>query len=291
LFLDVANRRSLVLLDEFGTGSDPDLGGALAEVFFEELYGRKSYGVITTHYSNIKIKAAQMKHASNGCMLFNTQTLEPTYQLSIGQPGSSFTFEVAEINGIPKELIAAAKKKMTKQKVQMDEMLASLQEEKTRYQELTQSAQSAGELASSAITEYEKKREKMEDRLQRQQETIEKNNKFLNHGRKLMQFIDAYMLRSKNKELMDDVKKYIAMEKTKIDEDRKQKSIQKKIQKDKEDTHTQERRTGSIKVGSLVRLANTKQTGTVLELEKGQAVVAIGVFRTKVEVAKLEFIQ
>lgn len=291
LFLDVANRRSLVLLDEFGTGSDPDLGGALAEVFFEELYGRKSYGVITTHYSNIKLKAAQMKHARNGCMLFNTQTLEPTYQLSIGQPGSSFTFEVAEINGIPKELIAAAKKKMSKQKVQMDEMLASLQEEKTRYQELTQSAQSAGELASSAITEYEKKREKMEERLQRQQETIEKNNKFLNHGRKLMQFIDAYMLRSKNKELMDDVKKYIAMEKTKIEEDRKQKSIQKKIQKEKEEKQTKERRTGSIKVGSLVRLVNTKQTGTVLELDKGQAVVAIGVFKTKVEVERLEFIQ
>lgn len=291
LFLDVANRRSLVLLDEFGTGSDPDLGGALAEVFFEELYGRKSYGVITTHYSNIKLKAAQMKHARNGCMLFNTQTLEPTYQLSIGQPGSSFTFEVAEINGIPKELIAAAKKKMSKQKVQMDEMLASLQEEKTRYQELTQSAQSAGELASSAITEYEKKREKMEERLQRQQETIERNNKFLNHGRKLMQFIDAYMLRSKNKELMDDVKKYIAMEKTKIEEDRKQKSIQKKIQKEKEEKQTKERRTGSIKVGSLVRLVNTKQTGTVLELDKGQAVVAIGVFKTKVEVERLEFIQ
>ncbi|MFN5621095.1 MAG: endonuclease MutS2, partial [Flavobacteriales bacterium] len=291
LFLDVANRRSLVLLDEFGTGSDPDLGGALAEVFFEELYGRKSYGVITTHYSNIKIKAAQMKHASNGCMLFNTQTLEPTYQLSVGQPGSSFTFEVAEINGIPKELIAAAKKKMSKQKVQMDEMLASLQEEKTRYQELTQSAQSAGELASSAIVEYEKKREKMEDRLQRQQDTIEKNNKFLNHGRKLMQFIDAYQLRSKNKELMEDVKKYIAMEKTKIEEDRKQKSIQKKIQKEKEEHQTKERRTGSIKVGSLVRLANTKQTGTVMELDKGQAIVAIGVFKTKVEVERLEFIQ
>ena len=291
LFLDVSNRRSLVLLDEFGTGSDPDLGGALAEVFFEELYGRKSFGVITTHYSNIKLKAAQLKHAMNGCMLFNTQTLEPTYQLSIGQPGSSFTFEVAEINGIPKELIAAAKKKMSQQKVQMDEMLSSLQDEKTRFQLLTQSAQSAGELASSAIVEYEKKREKMEDRLQRQQETMEKNNKFLNHGRKLMQFIEAYQLRTKNKELMDEVKKYIAMEKTKIDDVRKQKSIQKKIQKETEETQTKERRTGSIKVGSLVRLANTKQTGTVLELDKGQATVAIGFFKTKVEVAKLEFIQ
>ncbi|MFN8699574.1 MAG: endonuclease MutS2, partial [Flavobacteriales bacterium] len=78
-FLQVANRRSLVLLDEFGTGSDPDLGGALAEVFFEEIYNRKSFGVITTHYGNIKLKAAQLRNAVNGCMLFNTETLEPMY--------------------------------------------------------------------------------------------------------------------------------------------------------------------------------------------------------------------
>jgi DNA mismatch repair protein MutS2 len=289
-FLDVSNRRSLVLLDEFGTGSDPDLGGALAEVFFEELYNRRSFGVITTHYGNIKLKAAQLRNARNGCMLFNTQTLEPTYQLSIGQPGSSFTFEVAEINGIPKALIEAAKNKLSKQKVQMDEMLASLQDEKSKYQVLTQSAQSAGELASSAITEYEKKREKMEERLQKQQDTMERNNKYLNHGRRLMQFIDSYNLRTKNKELLDEVKKYLAMEKTKIEDDRKQKSIQKKIHKDKEERKTQERRTESIKVGSTVRLENTKQTGKVIELDKGQAVVAIGVFKTKVDIGRLEFI-
>jgi DNA mismatch repair protein MutS2 len=290
-FLDVANRRSLVLLDEFGTGSDPDLGGALAEVFFEELYNRKSFGVITTHYGNIKLKAAQLRNARNGCMLFNTQTLEPTYQLSIGQPGSSFTFEVAEINGIPKELIEAAKKKMSKQKVQMDEMLASLQDEKSKYQLLTQSAQSAGELASNAITEYEKKRERMEEKLQKQQDTMERNNKYLNHGRKLVQYIESYNLRTKNKELLDEVKKYLAMEKTKIEDARKQKSIQKSIIKEKEEAKTKERRTGSIKVGSLVKLENTKQTGTVIDLEKGQATVAIGVFKTKVDVNRLEFIK
>ena len=289
-FLDVANRRSLVLLDEFGTGSDPDLGGALAEVFFEELYNRRSFGVITTHYGNIKLKAAQLRNARNGCMLFNTQTLEPTYQLSIGQPGSSFTFEVAEINGIPKSLIEAAKNKLSKQKVQMDEMLASLQDEKSKYQLLTQSAQSAGELASSAITEYEKKRERMEERLQKQQDTMERNNKYLNHGRRLVQFIESYNLRTKNKELLDEVKKYLAMEKTKIEDDRKQKSIQKSIVKQKEQEQTKERRTGAIKVGSTVRLENTKQTGKVIELEKGQAVVAIGVFKTKVDVSRLEFI-
>jgi len=161
-FLDVANRRSLVLLDEFGTGSDPDLGGALAEVFFEELYRRNCFGVVTTHYSNIKLKAASLPKAMNGCMLFNTATLEPTYQLSIGQPGSSFTFEVAEINGIPKEMITSAKKKLSKQKVQMDELLASLQEEKTRFENLSQSARDAGVMASKTINEYDGKLDKLE---------------------------------------------------------------------------------------------------------------------------------
>jgi DNA mismatch repair protein MutS2 len=267
------------------------LGGALAEVFFEELYNRKSFGVITTHYGNIKLKAAQLRNARNGCMLFNTQTLEPTYQLSIGQPGSSFTFEVAEINGIPKELIEAAKKKMSKQKVQMDEMLASLQDEKSKYQLLTQSAQSAGELASNAITEYEKKRERMEEKLQKQQDTMERNNKYLNHGRKLVQYIESYNLRTKNKELLDEVKKYLAMEKTKIEDARKQKSIQKSIVKQREEKKAKDRRTEAIKVGSTVRLENTKQTGKVIEMDKGQAVVAIGVFKTKVDLGKLEFIQ
>jgi DNA mismatch repair protein MutS2 len=290
-FLDVANRRSLVLLDEFGTGSDPDLGGALAEVFFEEMYNRKSFGVITTHYSNIKLKAAQLNHAINGCMLFNTKTLEPTYQLSIGQPGSSFTFEVAEINGIPKEMIEAAKKRMSKQKVQLDKMLASLQEGKTRFESLTANAQAAGDLASNAISEYERKSLRMEEKLQKQNETIERNNKYLNHGRKLVQFIESYNLRSKNKELLDDVKKYIAIEKTKVDDERKQKSIKKKVAKQNEEVEHKQKRTESIKVGSLVKLENTKQTGTVIDLDRGQATVAIGVFKTKVDVQKLEFIK
>ena len=78
-----------------GTGSDPDLGGALAESIFETIYTKKSYGVITTHYANIKLKADKLRNARNGCMLFNTETLEPLYKLDIGQPGSSFTARYA----------------------------------------------------------------------------------------------------------------------------------------------------------------------------------------------------
>lgn len=291
LFLQVANKRSLVLLDEFGTGSDPDLGGALAEVFFEELYRKKTFGVITTHYSNIKIKAAELPHAINACMLFNTQTLEPTYQLSLGQPGSSFTFEVAEINGIDKKLIDAAKKKLSKQKVQMDEMLASLQEEKNRLEELSKNALSAAQYANITIVDFEKKKEKYEERLEKQQETIERNNKYLNHGKRLAAFIESYDLQKKNKDVLEDVKKYLAMEKTKIDYERKQRSVQKKLNKEKDHTEKKQKRKEAIKIGSLVRLQNTKQTGTVMEIEKDQAIVAIGNFKTKVDVVKLEWIR
>lgn len=290
-FLSVANRRSLILLDEFGTGSDPDLGGALAEVFFEELYNRKSFGVITTHYGNIKLKAAQLRNAVNGCMLFNTETLEPTYKLSIGQPGSSFTFEVAEINGIPMDMIEAAKSKLSQQKVQMDELLSSLQIEKTRYEEYTKNAEEAGKLANETIKNFEKKKEKFEERLQRQQDIIERNNKFLSHGKKMAQFIESWHLRQKNKELQEEVKKYIVVEKNKIDEERKAKSIQKKISEKKQEKTKKISNRDKIKTGSLVRLENTKQTGSVLELDNGQAIVAFGVFKTKVDVDKLVFIR
>lgn len=290
-FLDVANRKTLVLLDEFGTGSDPDLGGALAEVFFEELYTKKAFGVITTHYGNIKLKAAQLRNAVNGCMLFNTETLEPTYKLSIGQPGSSFTFEVAEINGIPMKLIETAKTKLSESKVHLDELLSSLQEEKNRFEVLSQTADEAGQLASKTIRDFETKKEKFEDRLLRQQETIERNNKYLNHGKRMAQFIESWNLKAKNKELLDELKKYVVVEKTKIDEERKQKTILKKISQKGQEKEKKQAHRDRIKVGSLVRMVNTKQTGTVLEIENGQAIVAFGVFKTKLDLGKLEFIQ
>jgi len=290
-FLDVANRKTLVLLDEFGTGSDPDLGGALAEVFFEELYTKKAFGVITTHYGNIKLKAAQLRNAVNGCMLFNTETLEPTYKLSVGQPGSSFTFEVAEINGIPMKLIETAKTKLSESKVHLDELLSSLQEEKNRFEVLSQTADEAGQLASKTIRDFESKKEKFEDKLQRQQETIERNNKYLNHGKRMAQFIESWNLKAKNKELLDELKKYVVVEKTKIDEERKQKTILKKISQKGQEKEKKQAHRDRIKTGSLVRMVNTKQTGTVLEIENGQAIVAFGVFKTKLDLGKLEFIQ
>ena len=115
-FLRKCNSDTLFLIDEFGTGSDPELGGALAEIFLEVFYERLSYGVITTHYSNLKLLADELPFMSNANMQFNDKTLEPTFNLITGQAGSSFTFEVAEKNGIPYSIINRAKKRLRVEK-------------------------------------------------------------------------------------------------------------------------------------------------------------------------------
>jgi len=178
-FLQVANRKTLLLLDEFGTGSDPDLGGALAEVFFEHLYNKKCFGVITTHYASIKLKADRLKNAVNGCMLFNTETLAPLYKFSIGQPGSSFTFEVAQINGIPLELIEEAKSKVNEHKVNMDKLLSELQREKTYLERLNNEHIEAQKIAQESKQHFDELQKKYEAKIKVLNDTTQINNTFI----------------------------------------------------------------------------------------------------------------
>jgi DNA mismatch repair protein MutS2 len=300
-FLEVANKRTLLLLDEFGTGSDPDLGGALAEVFFEELYNRKSFGVVTTHYANIKLKADQLKNAVNGCMLFNTETLEPLYKFSMGQPGSSFTFEVAQINGIPLNLIEEAKTRLDDRKVKMDRLLSELQKEKTYLERLNKEHIEAQQTAQVAKEEYLERKKRYEEKLKVQQESSERNNKYLNAGKKMLGFIDRYLTKTRrkdaNKVLLEEVNKYLAVEKGKI-EDLKlteklkaqansHKPLKKKIQKPEEDPHQRHK----ISIGSTVKLIATKQGGTVESIDGEMITVTFGFLRMKVEREKLMWIK
>jgi DNA mismatch repair protein MutS2 len=298
-FLNVSNKRTLLLLDEFGTGSDPDLGGALAEVFFEELYNRKAFGVITTHYANIKLKADRLQNAINGCMLFNTETLEPLYRFSMGQPGSSFTFEVAQINGIPLELIESAKLKMDVQKVDMDKLLSELQREKTYLERLNKEHIEAQQNAQNAKNEYEQRKDKFDDRLKSQQISIEQNNKYLISGRKLTNFIDRWQLRGKkdiNQVLIEDIKKYIQLEKSKIDDSKRIETMKAQVKNPKKkkvslvvekDPYEREK----IVIGSTVKMISTKQSGTVEEIAGPMITVIFGFMRMKVEREKLMFLK
>lgn len=302
-FLKVSNKRTLLLLDEFGTGSDPELGGALAEVFFEELYKRKSYAVITTHYANIKLKADRLPQAVNGCMLFDTETLEPLYRFSMGQPGSSFTFEVAQMNGIPLNLIEEAKGKLDDSKVNMDRLLHELNREKSYLEQLNKAHIEAQELAEAARLDYIQKKERFEERMRAQQEVIEKNNLFLNSGKKMKQFIDRYQTKSRKKDsnnpLLEDVRKYLLVEKSKIEEAKhkdelvKQAGIPvKKAKKQKpgvpeKDPYQRDK----IVLGSTVKMIETKQSGTVEEIKGHLLTVVFGFMRLKVEREKLMWVK
>lgn len=293
-FLEVANRRSLLLLDEFGTGSDPELGGALAEVFFEELYRKKSFGVITTHYANIKLKAAELANAINGCMLFDKDSLAPTYKLDVGQPGSSFTFEVATINGISPDLIERAKSRLDDNKVKLDSLIADLQKEKSSYSQLNLRAVKAETEAKKARRSFEERQSKLEKRLKTQQEFTEANNSFIHKGKKLSSFIDRYDLRPKsatNKTLLEDVRKYLAVEKTRIVDAQKSEALKRKAEAKKAPKKVKPKHE-LIKIGSTVRLTRGgKQRGTVMELEGDKAIVAFGMFKTKVSITDLVFIK
>lgn len=299
-FLEVSNKRTLLLLDEFGTGSDPDLGGALAEIFFEELYNKKSFGVITTHYANIKLKADQLKNAVNGCMLFNTETLEPLYTFSIGQPGSSFTFEVAQINGISTALIEKAKARIDTRKVDMDRLLNELQKEKTYLQRLNNEHIEAQQIAQQAKEDYLDRKLKFEEKLKVQHALIERNNKYLTAGKKMLGFIERYNTRSRKKEankgLIEDVTNYLKVEKSKTDTKmriaKQDTGVQaapktKKGNRPEHDLYQRNR----IIIGSTVKLIETKQNGTVEAIAGDVVTVIFGFLRMKVEMEKLMWVK
>jgi DNA mismatch repair protein MutS2 len=299
-FLTVANKRTLLLLDEFGTGSDPELGGALAEVFFEELYQKKSYAVITTHYATIKLLADRLVNAVNGCMLFNTSTLDPLYKFSMGQPGSSFTFEVAQMNGISTDVIEKAKSKLDSGRIHMDKLLSELNKEKMRLQRLNQEHEKAKEHAQNAEQVFLEKKEKFEERLKTQQDFIERNNVYLNSGKKMKSFIDRYVTitrkKDPNKQLFEDVRKYLLVEKSKIEESKRKLELVKaaaqpikKVKKPIPQVDTYQR--DKIVVGSTVKMIETRQSGTVEEINRHLITVTFGFIRLKVEREKLMWVK
>lgn len=296
-FLSVADENSMLLLDEFGTGSDPDLGGALAEVFFETLYDKNCFGVITTHYGNIKLKADELEQAVNGCMLFDTNTLQPLFKFSIGQPGSSFTFEVAQINGIPKALIHKAKNKLNHKKVKMDRLLNELQKEKTYLSKLNKDHIEAQEIAEESRLNYESSKSKLDEKLAQLRDRAEETNKLISLGEKLKSFINRFKTKGKGKnvndELMADIKKYIAVEKSKIESIKKEARLksQSKKKQNKPKKQSDQFHQSKIKTGSTVKLIATKQKGVVEEIENDDITVTFGFMRMKVKLSNLMWIK
>ncbi len=225
-FLRKCNRNTLFLIDEFGTGSDPELGGALAEIFLEEFYEKGAYGIITTHYANLKVLASELDEMINANMQFDQRSLEPLFKLNTGQAGSSFTFEVAQKNGIPYSLINRAKKKVEKEKIRLDKTIAKLQKERLQLQRKAERLEKEMRKAEESSTDLLDKQKKIQSKINRFQELYDNNQKMLSYGRKINELTNRYFQKKNKKELIGDFLKWVSIEQTKFE----------KLKKDKEAT-------------------------------------------------------
>ncbi len=322
-FLRKCNKNTLFLIDEFGTGSDPELGGALAEIFLEEFYRKKAFGIITTHYSNLKVLANELENVTNANMQFNERTLEPLYKLFVGQAGSSFTFEVAQKNGIPFSIINQAKKRVETEKIRLDKTISKLQKERNRLQKNSDNLERQKTKGQEHIDSLLEKEQKVQDKLSGFQELYDSNQKMLSIGRKVNELLNHYLQTNNKKQLNTELQKWIAAEKTKhlkknppkpitkaekktakVVEKKKQKIIQlvekevlqkvvevrkeKKIEAKKEAIA---KANYSYKLNDRVRLIDGNSVGTIDKIEKKNVFINYGIFTTKAKIAQIELVE
>lgn len=179
-FIRKSGKKSLLLIDEFGSGTDPQFGGAIAESILRELNTKEVVGVITTHYSNLKIFAYNTDGIINGCMAYDMDNLTPTYHFIEGKPGSSYAFEIALKSGLPDNVITYAQSRTRKSEKEVDELLVDLQKEKQTVKESLVALKEKQDLLDKLVRGYEsmqkdyefrRKRFKLEQKQQELQDT------------------------------------------------------------------------------------------------------------------------
>lgn len=309
-FLKKCNRKTMFLIDEFGTGSDPELGGALAEIFLEEFYHREAFGIITTHYSNLKILANELPYATNANMMFDEKSLEPMYKLALGQAGSSFTFEVAQKNGIPFGLINRAKKKIEVGKVRFDKTIATLQKERSKLEKTSLNLKEEETRAREESKKMENINTKIQQKLESYQELYDSNQKIIYIGQKIDDIAEKYFNNKNKKELIGEFLKIVEIEnskrkkatpkevKAKVE---KQKEIIAEVQvkveeirkekKEKKLKPVVEKPKPILKIGDRVRMLDGRSVGSIDSIEKNKATVNYGIFTSKVSLDELELVE
>ncbi len=289
-FLSTCNNKTLLLLDEFGTGSDPDLGGALAESFFESFYEKEVFTALTTHYNNIKSKAMELPNAINGCMLFNPDDLRPLFEFQMGSPGSSFTFEVAKNNGIPTKLIKNAKQKLDKEKLKFNELLADLQRKTNRLEQEIQRNKKESKYHSNKAEEIDAHRSKLTQKYEKINRTMQVQEAELLAGKKMLEFLSKFKTsrgKKNNEDLMKEVLEYFKAQKTKKEAKKKANKPKRKLSQKQVKSYQQEK----IVVGSQVKIIATRQLATVEEIKGNNTVLSVGNNRIKVGLKQLIWIK
>ena len=274
ILLENCDQQSLILIDEFGSGTDPKVGGAIAEAILRELNLKKVSGVITTHYSNLKMFAFKTKGIVNGSMVFDKENLTPTYQMKVGRPGSSYAFEIAHKSGLDKKVLKYARHKTGKNEKAVDELLIDLQREKKEVEDRLDQLKDKEKKLEKLIRNYEnmhkdlefkRKKLKLDAKEQSLQQAAKDNREFeklireLKEGKKLEEAkAKAAKIREERERLVNDV--------TDLKED---------IYYKEEVGKTQE----PIKVGDFVKLKSGGATGKVESISKNKAIILVGALK------------
>ncbi len=266
-FLRKCNDNTLFLIDEFGTGSDPELGGALAEIFLEEFYEKGAFGIITTHYANLKVLASELENVANANMQFDQRSLEPLFKLHTGQAGSSFTFEVAQKNGIPFRLINRAKKKVEREKIRLDKTIAKLQGERNKLQKTTDALEKEKSLAKESSEDLLRKQQKIQDKINSFQELYDNNQKMLSFGRKSNELINKFFQTKNKNQLQNEFLKWAMMEQSKHEKKKKEK-IEFEHQKKNSDKEKPLSKRERTKINKEIKLQQKLKEEQLRKIEK-----------------------
>ena len=309
-FLRKCNANTLLLIDEFGSGSDPELGGALAEAILENFYDKESFGLITTHYSNLKLLANEMPAMNNANMRFNNTSLEPDFKLIMGEAGSSFTFEVAQKNGLPFSLINRAKKKIEKGKVRFDATIAKLQKKRVQMSKTEDSLKEKEAVTQKASERLDLLNEKLTKKLTDYQLLFDSNKRMIVLGEKFNSLIQKYHTHKKKRALISEFLKLVEFETAKSKDQSKptstkgqqhKKRIKEQLQKDlkpirtaqKKEKSTPKKQSSTVhfKVGDRVRIADSQSIGSIDAIEKDKAIVNYGFLTTQISLNQLELVK
>jgi DNA mismatch repair protein MutS2 len=275
-FVENANAKSLILIDEFGTGTDPQFGGPIAEAVLESLNHKNVRGMVTTHYSNLKIFAGNTEGIENASMLFNNVEMKPLYMLEVGKPGSSYAFEIAQKIGLPQNVLNLAKNKISAGQKNVDTLLVGLEREKKEILDTRVKLEKQQRQVDALLTENEKLKNYLEEnkKVLIREAKDEAKNIILNANKLVENTIAEIKSSNADKEKTKDLRENLNRE---LQKNTAKPTVAKAVATDEE-----------IKVGDWVKLADSETTGQVIELIKDNVIIAIGDLRT---VAKRKRVQ
>ncbi len=289
-FLRHANEQTLFLIDEFGTGTEPQLGGAIAEATLEQLNQKKAFGVITTHYTNLKLLAQKTKGIVNGAMLFDSKEMQPLYQLQIGNPGSSFAFEIARKIGFPNFVLNKAKKKSGGKHVTFDQQLQQMEIDKLTIEKKQKEVDATDEHLSEMVEKYTNlmeevrntKKQILQDAKEEALRIVEDSNKAIE--RTIREIKEVKADKGKTKE----IRKHLTLKKEVLKgEVGFEKKTESTIKGKAKAEAKAEEKDQTVNVGDFVRIRNTDIIGELIELNDNDAVLNVNEIRLKTSFNKL----